>query len=59
MFKTLLLTTRLALGFGGVVFLGIVLAALALTGLSSMKGEWRQFESVTMSFFKVAAARAP
>src|ERR1035437_4479632 len=41
--------TRLALGFGTVIALAMLLAAFALNRVSAMSAQWQEFEGVTLA----------
>ncbi|MBI5908896.1 MAG: methyl-accepting chemotaxis protein, partial [Betaproteobacteria bacterium] len=49
MFNNMKMETRLLAGFGGVVSLAIVLAAVAVVNLAGMNSHWREFESETLA----------
>ncbi len=49
MFNDMKMETRLLAGFGAVVSLAIVLAAVAVVNLTAMNSHWREFESVTLA----------
>ncbi len=49
MFKDMKMETRLLAGFGGVVLLAMLLAAVAVVNLAAMNSYWQEFESVTLA----------
>ena len=49
MFKNMKLGSRMGLGFGLVVLLALVMAAMAFSKVAAINSEWQEYQEVTLT----------